>query len=222
MTRDRFAPGYDELPRIIPVFPLTGVLLLPQARLPLNIFEPRYLSMVRAALATPARQIGMIQPTLHESLAAEPAIYETGCAGRITQFAETDDGRYLITLSGLCRFDVVEELPLQDGFRRVLAEYRKYRADLDGDDALTIERDRLLAALRAYFQNQNLQVNWDAIRDSPDDRLVNSLAMMCPFQPSEKQALLLAPDLAERARMIVALLEFATLGKAGDAGAVRH
>jgi len=178
--------------------------------------------MTRAALAQPARMIGMIQPRTHESLSAQPELYATGCAGRITQFAETDDGRYLITLTGHCRFDVVEELPLQEGFRRVLADYRKYRPDLASGGPVAIERERLLAALRGYFQVQGIEANWDAIRDAPDDRLVNSLAMMCPFRPSEKQALLQAPDVAERARIIVALLDLSSLDKESGAGEMRH
>lgn len=200
-----FDPAFEDLPAEIPIFPLTGVLLLPGGKLPLNIFEPRYLNMTSAALAGD-RMIGMIQPT-GDNEGAQPEVYRTGCAGRLTSFSETEDGRYLITLSGYLRFDIKQELPLRDGFRTVVPDWTPYREDLAEDDSERIDRDRMLRALKGYFAANQVDANWDAIKDTPTDRLVNALAMMCPFQPSEKQALLEAATLVDRADVMVALLE---------------
>mgnify|MGYP003636494957 FL=1 len=200
-----FDPLFDDLPQEIPVFPLTGVLLLPQGKLPLNIFEPRYLNMINAALGG-ARIIGMVQPR-GANTGDQPDIYRTGCAGRITSFSESDDGRYLITLSGLARFDIGEEKPLRDGYRVVAPDWIPYRADLSEDTESGIDRDRMLRALKGYFTANDVEANWDAITETATDRLVNALAMMCPFQPSEKQALLEAPSLSDRANVMVALFE---------------
>lgn len=228
MTGGPFDPGFDDLPREIAVFPLTGVLLLPGGRLPLNIFEPRYLAMIRDALATGPRIIGMVQPTeptpgdnRGPATAArpgdQPQIYRTGCAGRITAFEETEDGRYLLTLTGLIRFETMEEMPETVAYRRVVADYSAYRHDLDGESEAALDRDRLLSALRAYFLHCEISANWDAIDETPNDRLINSLAMTCPFNATERQALLEAPDLAERASVMVVLLEMAVAGS-GDGG----
>ncbi len=212
-----FEPSFAELPRVIPIFPLTGALLLPGGMLPLNIFEPRYLNMTQAALASGNRTIGMIQPD-GDDVGDSPSVYDTGCAGRIVSFAETDDGRILITLSGMCRFAVVEELPLKDGYRRAVAEYGRFRSDMSADVRADIDRTRLLEVLKAYLKHEAIEANWKAIEDADDARLVASLAMMFPFRASEKQALLEAPDLAECARVIVALLEMALVAP-GDGSA---
>ena len=212
-----FEPSFAELPRVIPIFPLTGVLLLPGGMLPLNIFEPRYLNMTQAVLASGDRTIGMIQPD-SDDMGDNPSVYETGCAGRIVSFSETDDGRLLITLSGMCRFNVVEELPLKDGYRRAVAEYGRFRNDMSAEACADVDRARLLEVLKAYLEHERIEANWKAIEDADDARLVASLAMMCPFQASEKQALLEAPDLAERARVIVALVAMA-LVTPGDGSA---
>lgn len=200
-----FDPLFEDLPTEIPIFPLTGVLLLPYGKLPLNIFEPRYLNMVTAALGSD-RMIGMVQPT-GANEGDQPEIYTTGCAGRITSFNESEDGRYLITLSGLARFDIAREMPLRDGYRVAVPDWGPYRDDLKEETDAGIDRDRMLRALKGYFAVNNVDANWDAIKDTTTDRLVNALAMMCPFQPSEKQALLEAPSLADRANVMVALLE---------------
>lgn len=202
-----FDPVFEELPRELPIFPLTGVLLLPRGKLPLNIFEPRYLNMVNASLGG-ARMIGMIQPT-GANEGDQPEVYRTGCAGRLTSFSESEDGRYLITLSGVIRFDFEQELALCDGYRTVVPDWALYRDDLAEDSDAGIDRDRMLRALKGYFAANNVDANWDAITDTPTDRLVNALAMMCPFQPSEKQALLEARTLSDRANVMVALLEMA-------------
>jgi Lon protease-like protein len=222
-----FRPDFENLSPLVPIFPLAGVLLLPHGTLPLNIFEQRYLNMIADALKTD-RIIGMIQPTGADdprALAASgvpgPEVYPTGCAGRIVSFAETDDGRYLITLTGLARFDVGEELPLKDGYRRVAADYSPYRGDLEEEAAAPIERDRLMAALEHYFKVQNIDPNWSAIRDMDDQQLVTSLAMGCPFDASEKQALLEAAGFAARADILVTLMEM-TGNTEGGPESTRH
>lgn len=212
MSQGPFEPSFEDLPDTLPVFPLTGVLLLPRARLPLNVFEPRYLAMVGDALAAPARLIGMVQPA-GEGGGANPAIYPVGCAGRIVAFSETDDGRYVITLGGVCRFAVRDELPLQPGgYRRVAADWSGFRADLEPEEDPALDRRRLVEGLRAFFRQQGISADWDAIEATPAERLINSLSMICPFGPSEKQALVEAPTLAERARALTALVEMAVLG----------
>ena len=214
--------GGTALPTILPIFPLTGVLLLPRGRLPLNIFEPRYLAMTRDALAG-ERLIGMVQPSDPRVRGDNPPVYPTGCAGRITSFSETDDGRFLIALTGLSRFRIREELPLLEGYRRVVPEWREFGGDLQTEDEPGFDRDRLLLGLRAYFQHHQMQADWDAITSVPGERLVTSIAMICPFEPSEKQALLEAPDLAERARLLTAIVEMAALNQPQDgAGSARH
>lgn len=218
------------MPRVIPVFPLTGILLLPGGKLPLNIFEPRYLAMVRDALADEQRMIGMVQPrvpdpddnrgpTEQNTEGDQPDIYATGCAGRITTFAESDDGRYLLTLSGVCRFDIAEEMTLRDGYRRVLADYHRFRRDLSEQHDTVVDRDRLLSVVKRYFEQQNIQASWETVEATPDERLITSLAMTCPFSPNEHQALLEAQDLTARAEMVITLLEMALLESGSSSGA---
>ncbi len=220
MSGGAFRPGFEELPRVVPIFPLPGVLLLPGGRLPLNIFEPRYLAMVRDALAG-ERAIGMIQPREEAADVGAAEIYETGCLGRITAFSETDDGRYLITLTGLIRFDVARELPPLEGYRRVTAGYDRFRRDLedgpgdgpedgpgDGADG-AIDRARLLETLGFYFEAQGIEGDWTAIEEAGDAALVTWLAMLCPFAAPEKQALLEAMSLPERASAMTAIMEMA-------------
>ncbi len=213
-----FDLGFEELPRIIPIFPLFGALLLPQGKLPLNIFEPRYLQMTQDAIAA-ERVIGMIQPENNEE---PPAIFGTGCMGRITSFSETDDGRLLITLSGMCRFNIIEELPLVNGYRRVVADCHRYRNDLSTDHEAEIPRERLLEALRGYLVLKHVDANWEAIEKTDDLNLVTSLAMMCPFEASEKQALLEADAVSDRADIMVTLLEMALLESSDGAGQTRQ
>ena len=208
-----FDPPFEDLPPEIPVFPLARVLLLPGARLPLNVFEPRYLNMTDAALAG-GRMIGMIQPT-GSGDGPEPELYRTGCAGRVVSFGETADGRYLITLAGLIRFDVAAELPLRDGYRAVRPDWTPYRGDLEETAGDGIDRERIERSLRAYFAANKVEADWKAIEDSRTDRLVNSLAMMIPFQPNEKQALLEAATLPDRAAVLAALLDMALAGDDG-------
>src|ERR1700730_400038 len=216
------------LPQILPIFPLTGVLLLPRGRLPLNIFEPRYLAMTRDALRG-ERLIGMVQPSDPQQDnrgggAANPPVYPTGCAGRITAFAETDDGRYLITLPGLSRSRIRDELPLLAGYRRVVPDWQPFAQDLDAPSATGFDRERFIRGLKEFFAQRQISADWEAIDKAAGEYLITSLAMLCPFAPSEKQALLAAADLDERARLLIALVEMAaikpTTGEAS--GATRH
>lgn len=215
-----FETVFEELPPTVPIFPLTGVLLLARGRLPLNIFEPRYLNMTADALAGD-RLIGMIQPK-GSSDAGEPPVYRTGCVGRIVSFEETEDDRMLITLKGVCRFDIVEELATCRGYRRVSADWSRYQGDFDPETAIAVDRDRLLDDLKSYFEVQGIAANWDAIQETPDEKLVTCLSMICPFEPSEKQALLEAPNLAERSRVLATLVEMAVLDKHRACDSVRH
>ena len=209
------------LPTTLPIFPLPGVLLLPHGRLPLRIFEPRYLAMTRDALAG-ERLIGMVQPNDPVVSDANPPIYPIGCAGRITSFTETDDGLFLITLTGISRFRIREELPLLEGYRRVVPEWTDFARDLEADENFGFDRDRLIRGLKGFFQHHQISADWDEIASTTVDRLVTSIAMMCPFEPSEKQALLEASDLDDRARLLTAIVEMAVLNRSSDGGAARH
>ena len=219
MTRTAFDPSFEELPRALPIFPLGGVLLLPGGRLPLNIFEPRYLAMFDDALST-NRLIGMIQPVEESEEQKVPKIYDTGCAGRITAFSETDDGRYLVTLSGLIRFDMARELP-SDSYRLVEPDFTRFREDLEEDKG-DIDRDRLVEVLGAYFEANSIEGDWEAIEQTSDERLVTSLAMICPLGAPEKQALLEAMTLTERAETLTAIMEMATHDADGESEAKHH
>ena len=197
----------NALPTEFPVFPLPGAVLLPGARLPLNIFEPRYLAMVEDALGQ-GRVLGMIQPdAMRPPAPTGPGLYRVGCLGRINSFSETEDGRFLITLSGVTRFAISVELEMQRGYRRIRAEFSRFGRDLQSDpDTYQVDREGLLEALRAYFTVRGFEANWDAIDEMPDATLVSTLAMVCPFEPAEKQALLEAPNTAERSAALLALL----------------
>jgi Lon protease-like protein len=224
MTEAR-AMGFDDLPGTLPIFPLSGVLLLPRGRLPLNIFEPRYLNMTRDALAGDGF-IGMVQPCEPTALGTSPtqpaAVYPTGCAGRITGASETEDGRFLLTLTGVVRFSIREEIATTRGYRLVVPEWEAWRRDLAEEPSGAIDRPRLIAGLKAYFRVNGITADWDAIGETPDERLVTSLSMICPFGPGEKQALLEASDLADRARIMIALVEMAALGRTPDGDGIRH
>jgi Lon protease-like protein len=211
--------GPVALPAEIAVFPLPGALLLPQGRLPLNIFEPRYLAMTQDSLAA-GRMFGMIQPDPGAPRGPNgPGLYRIGCLGRLTSFAETDDGRMLITLTGMTRFQVAEELDMRRGYRRVRADYGPFLADLDASPPVSaIDRPALLAALRPFFKARGIEANWDAVEQTSDPMLVLTLAMICPFDVPEKQALLEAATPTDRAAMLIALLQMGAHGAAaGDA-----
>jgi uncharacterized protein len=214
-----FHPAPEDIPSEFAVFPLPGALLLPRGKLPLNVFEPRYLAMVQDSLAG-GRMFGMIQPDPHAAASETgEGLYRVGCLGRLSSFSETDDGRMLITLSGTIRFTIGAELGLRRGYRRVRGEFSQYMDDLTGDrPAVDIEREKILSALRAYFARRSVDANWEAIRGLSDDGLVITLAMACPFEAVEKQALLEAPTDADRAATLLALLQMGAAGPDMPAG----
>jgi Lon protease-like protein len=198
----------DDLPLVIPVFPLDGALLLPGGQLPLNIFEPRYLNMFDDAMSG-ERIIGMVQTRIGGD-PERPNLAPVGCAGRVTSFAETSDGRYLVTLTGVCRFRVGAELPSRSPYRQVRVDFTAFEADLrEGGEGAPSSGDpgALLNALRRYLDHRGLAIDWSSAEAAPSDALINSLAMALPFEPVEKQALLEAPTLADRRDTLVALLE---------------
>ena len=201
--------GPVDLPEAIPVFPLPGALLLPRGQMPLNIFEPRYLAMVDDALRDGHRLIGMIQPdAAHGGAPDKPALYKIGCVGRITQLAESGDGRYLIELTGIARFRVEAELPVSTLYRQCRVTYAPFADDFiarKGEE--TVDRAALLAALHEFLDANNLNADWEGIDKAPNEALVNALSMMSPYGAAEKQALLEAPDLKTRAEILVAITE---------------
>jgi Lon protease-like protein len=207
-----------DLPSTIPIFPLEGALLLPGGRMPLNIFEPRYLQMVDEAVAG-SRLIGVIQPRLDGALRedGEPELCNVGCAGRIIAFSETGDGRYLISLQGVFRFRIAHELTVKTPFRQ--AKPAPFLADLDDDPAANeIDRPALLKAFRAYLQANDLEADWESVSRAENAMLVNALSMMAPYGPAEKQALLEAADLKTRAETLIAITEMALARENEDFG----
>jgi Lon protease-like protein len=202
--------GPDLVPHVIPVFPLPGALLLPRGQMPLNIFEPRYLAMIDDTLRSGDRLIGMIQPDpAHPGTdEAKPHLFGVGCVGRMTQFAESGDGRYLIQLTGVARFRIEEELIVTTPYRQCRVTYQPFADDFvprKGEDE--VDRKALLRALSAFLKANNLKADWDGIENAPNEALVNALAMMSPYDAAEKQAMLEAPDLKTRAEILVAVTE---------------
>lgn len=208
MSFDTDTGARIDLPSVMPLFPLPGALLLPRGHLPLNIFEPRYLAMVDDALKG-HRMIGMIQPDPQASSSRDvPPLFKVGCAGRISQFAESGDGRYVITLTGIARFALIEEIDAITPYRQAKADFTAFQSDLSprlGEDE--VDRDGVLKALRDFAASNSLQIDWESINEAPNEALVNALAMMSPFGPREKQALLEATDLKGRAEVLVAITE---------------
>jgi Lon protease-like protein len=211
----------SRLPGRFPIFPLRGALLLPGGNLPLNIFEPRYLQMVKDAMQT-HRVVGMVQPRHDKDPSPAPALYRTGCIGQITNFAETDDGRFLITLTGVCRFDIVEELEASTPYRQVVGDFAPWRQDLHPPSPPIELKDSLLMVLKTYFEHHGIEAEWDAIETAPFAGLVTSLCMICPFEPEEKQALLEAADIGRQTRLLIALMQMEALAEAGTSTATRH
>ena len=199
----------EDVADVIPVFPLAGALLLPRGQMPLNIFEPRYMAMIDDALRSGHRLIGMIQPdTTHSGPESKPNLFRVGCVGRITQIAETGDGRYLLQLTGIARFRVEEELAADTPYRQCRVSYRPFVDDFTprkGEDA--VDRKTLLHSLSEFLKANNLKADWEGIENAPNEALVNALAMMSPYGSAEKQALLEAADLKTRAEILVALTE---------------
>lgn len=209
--------GPEDCPGVIPVFPLGGALLLPRGQMPLNIFEPRYLAMVDDAIRS-HRIIGMIQPEPESGRQAQaPGLLQIGCIGRITQFAETGDDRIILTLTGIGRFRVIEELSVTTPYRQCRVSYDDFAIDFTpraGEDE--VDRNGLLKALRAFAKANELKIDWKGVNEAPNEALVNALSMMCPFGPREKQALLEAHDLRTRAEVLVAITEIELARGGGD------
>lgn len=206
-------PIPKDLPDTIPIFPLPGALMLPRARLPLHIFEPRYLAMIEDCMKTPERLIGMIQP--YDAPGAAGKLHSIGCAGRLSAFSETEDGRYMITLSGISRYRVLREVEGFTPYRRCEVSWTGFERDrgpVEKDEGL--DREPFMALLSRFFRSRGLSTDWDSIRDAEDELLINSLSMLVPFEPEDKQALLEAPTLVTRRETLVTLLEFAL--RSGD------
>ena len=201
--------GPADVAHVIPVFPLPGALLLPRGQMPLNIFEPRYLAMIDDSLRDGHRLIGMIQPDMtHSDDPEKPNLFRTGCVGRITQFAETGDGRCLIQLTGVARFRIERELEVHTPYRQCEVSYAPFADDFvarKGEDA--VDRNHLLKTLSAFLKKNRLHADWKGIETAPNEALVNALAMMSPYGVAEKQALLEAPDLKTRAEILIAVTE---------------
>jgi Lon protease-like protein len=205
MRRNPFTPSFDKLPRTIPIFPLPGAVVMPATQLPLNIFESRYLNMVLDALAE-SRMIGMVQP---DPSLGGGAVYATGTAGRITSFSETDDGRFLVVLTGVCRFHIAEEIPTTRGYRRVVADWSRFAVDYGSEPQTEVERTRLIELLRAYAESQKMEIGWDGLKAAESHLLINVLISNLPFEVPDKQSLIEAITLTERAHLLVGLLEMA-------------
>jgi Lon protease-like protein len=201
--------GPSDLPHVIAVFPLEGVLLLPRGQLPLNIFEPRYLTMIDDALRSGHRLVGMIQPDpAHPGPESKPNLYKVGCVGRITQIAETGDGRYLLQLTGIARFRLEEELNVDRPYRQCRVSYAPFSDDFKARKGENeVDRKGLLRALSDFLKANELKADWEGIENAPNEALVNALAMMSPYGSAEKQALLEAPDLKTRAQILIAVTE---------------
>lgn len=213
---------FSGLRSVLAIFPLSGVLLLPRGHLPLHVFEPRYRNLTEAAMGS-GRVFGIIQPRqpVSDPVDDDAPLYGTGCSGRIVSFAESDDGRFLITLRGVCRFRIVEELSLIDGYRRVRPDFAPFQHDLKPADGV-VDRERMLAAVRRYLDTRDMGADWSGVEKASDEALVTALAMACPFEPNEKQALLECPDLTARADMLIALLQMAVRDVDAPAAGVTH
>ena len=217
-----FDPEFDQLPMRIPIFPLPSALLLPGGQLPLNVFEPRYLAMVKHALATPTRLIGMVQPRdlAGDATAEEPLLFETGCAGRVSFFQESDDGRFVIALNGVCRFHRLDQQLDPNGFLVADVDWQPFANDLRIDIS-ALDRDPLMHVLRRYFDLKGFETDWTQIENSDNHQLLATLSMVCPFEVAEKQALLEADSMASRADLLIAMMEMAIHDETGGNDA-RH
>src|SRR6056300_1415495 len=233
MTQDMFRSVDDNLPSVIPIFPLPSALLLPGGQLPLNIFEPRYLAMVTHALATPTRLIGMVQPLDHhaggdianddianDDGADAAGLFETGCAGRLSFFQESDDGRFVIALNGVCRFHRLRQELDPKGFLLADVDWQPFANDLR-IDVSALDRDPLIKVMKRYFDMKGFETDWTQIENSDNHQLLATLSMICPFEVAEKQALLEADSMAKRADLLIAMMEMALHDETGGNDA-RH
>jgi len=196
-----------DLPNKLAIFPLTGAVLFPQTQLPLNIFEPRYLQMIDEVLSTPDRIMGMIQPNLSKDNPSSKNLKKVGCAGRISSFSETGDGRYLVTLTGLIRFMVNNELDTTTQYRQIITNYDNYKEDLMPSDVENINRKNLLDLIKKYLKQRNLLIDWEIIEQSPTEQLINYSGVLVPFEPEEKQLLLETKNLFDRCKALESLFQ---------------
>jgi len=223
-----FDPELHQLPMRIPIFPLPSALLLPGGQLPLNIFEPRYLAMVTHALASPTRLIGMVQPfdnqavddMTDDGMADDPGLFETGCAGRLSFFQESDDGRFVIALNGVCRFHRLRQELDPNGFLLADVDWKPFTNDLRVDVS-ALDRDPLIKVMKRYFDMKGFETDWTQIENSDNHQLLATLSMICPFEVAEKQALLEADTMAKRADLLIAMMEMALHDETGGNDA-RH
>ncbi|WP_169566520.1 LON peptidase substrate-binding domain-containing protein [Sneathiella limimaris] len=203
---DQGPSGLEELPAVLPIFPLTGALLLTTGQLPLNVFEPRYMDLVRDVMEG-HRVIGIIQPKVPNDPAHEPDLYSIGCAGKICEFSEHPSGIYQITLEGICRFQVQQEIPERTTlYRQVVADYDRFNHDRMPCSGRGIDRNALQAVLKHFLELENEEADWEMLNHLEDDNLINSLSMICPFSPAEKQALLEAENVPDRCKLLIDLL----------------
>ena len=208
----------DDLPKKIPIFPLTGAVLFPKTQLPLNIFESRYVQMLNAALATPHKLIGMIQPIA----GSDNSLKKVGCVGRVTSYNETDDHRYLITLNGVIRFEIENELDTTTQYRQVEVNYENFITDLKSEDVTNVDRDSLLKLIKKYLKNKSLLADWDIIQQTPTEQLINYSGVLVPFTPEEKQLLLEARTIMGRSRALEALYQSYTIEETADTSTQLH
>jgi len=196
-----------ELPSRLAIFPLTGAVLFPQTQLPLNIFEPRYIQMIDEVLSTPDRIMGMIQPNLSKTDLKSNELKKVGCAGRISSFSETGDGRYLVTLTGLIRFEIAQELDTTTPYRQIMTKYENYQEDLKPSNTENIDRKNLLFLIKKYLEQKNLLIDWEIIEQSPTEQLINYSGVLVPFEAEEKQLLLETKTLFERCKALESLFQ---------------
>ena len=208
----------NDLPKKIPIFPLTGAVLFPKTQLPLNIFEPRYVQMLNAALATPHKLIGMIQPIA----GSDNSLKKVGCVGRVTSYNETDDHRYLITLNGIIRFEIENELDTTTEYRQVEVNYENFITDLKSEDVTNVDRESLLKLIKKYLKNKSLLADWDIIQQTPTEQLTNYSGVLVPFTPEEKQLLLEARTIMGRSRALEALYQSYTIEETADTSTQLH
>ena len=208
----------NDLPKKIPIFPLTGAVLFPKTQLPLNIFESRYVQMLNAALATPHKLIGMIQPIA----GSDNSLKKVGCVGRVTSYNETDDHRYLITLNGIIRFEIENELDTTTEYRQVEVNYENFITDLKSEDVTNVDRESLLKLIKKYLKNKSLLADWDIIQQTPTEQLINYSGVLVPFTPEEKQLLLEARTIMGRSRALEALYQSYTIEETADTSTQLH
>jgi len=208
----------EDLPKKIAIFPLTGAVLFPKTQLPLNIFEPRYVQMLNAALATPHKLIGMIQP----NAGSDNSLKKVGCIGRVTSYNETDDHRYLITLNGIIRFEIENELDTTTQYRQVEVNYENFITDLKSEDVTNVDRESLLKLIKKYLKNKSLLADWDIIQQTPTEQLINYSGVLVPFTPEEKQLLLEARTIMGRSRALEALYQSYTVEETADTSTQLH